>query len=273
MSSRSGSSTYLKRGLRHVISAVLLGSLLALQGCATHQNPDPIEGYNRKIFAFNEGLDDHVLKPVARGYKSVTPDFFRTAVTNFTNNLTDIWSAINLFLQGHPGNGATQIMRVSVNSVFGFGGLIDIATPMRLERQNEDFGQTLGVWGVPSGAYIVWPVLGSSTLRDSTGLPGDLYFSASTVMPSTAAANSARVVNIVNTRARLLDATDLLQDVALDKYAFVRDAYLQRRRNLIFNGDPPEEPDDQDDYSTYDSGAAEPAAVAPSGPRQDEVVR
>ena len=273
-----------------VVAGVLVSGLI-LQGCATQQNRDPLEAYNRKVFAFNDGLDQHVLKPAAEGYKAATPDFFRTAVTNFVNNLTDVWSAVNLFLQGHPGNGATQIMRVSVNTVFGLGGLIDMATPMRLERQSEDFGQTLGVWGVPSGAYIVWPVLGSSTFRDSVGLPADLYFSPSTVMATPAGANIARVTQLVNTRANVLGATDLLQDIALDKYSFVRDAYLQRRISLIYNGEPPEEEDVPYEDERYDEPEQKPTerpqSLAPSlhqgspvitvaeraGLRADEVVR
>jgi len=277
--------------IRTWVMTGLVATTLGLNGCATQQNPDPLESYNRKVFAFNDGLDQHVLKPAAEGYKAVTPEFFRTAVTNFVNNLTDVWSAVNLFLQGHPGNGATQIMRVSVNTVFGLGGLIDIATPMRLERQSEDFGQTLGVWGVPSGAYIVWPVLGSSTFRDSVGLPGDLYFSASTLMATPAGANIARVTQAVNARANVLGATDLLQDIALDKYSFFRDAYLQRRINLIYNGEPPDDdgaPYDEERYDlpeTKDPGT--PQSLAPSsgadwpvisvaereGLRADEVVR
>ncbi|MES2090503.1 MAG: VacJ family lipoprotein [Pseudomonadota bacterium] len=242
--------------VRGVGVAVLLASGL-LQGCATRQNPDPLESYNRKIFAFNETLDDAVLKPTATGYKAVTPQPVRTGISNFVGNLRDVWSAINLFLQGRPGEGATQLMRVSVNTTFGLAGFIDIATPMRLERQNEDFGQTLGTWGVKPGAYIVWPLLGPSTARDSVGLPAEVYyFSASTVMSTTAGANAATVVQLINTRAALLDATNLLDDVALDKYSFVRDGFLQRRQNQVYNGEPPE--DDEDEY------VPEPEAPPPS---------
>ncbi|RZI83001.1 MAG: VacJ family lipoprotein [Rubrivivax sp.] len=231
------------------LAATLVVSTVLLQGCATRQNPDPFESTNRKVFSFNESLDNAILKPVATGYKNVTPQVFRTAVSNFGGNLKDIWSAINLFLQGHPGDGATQIMRVSVNTTFGLAGLIDIATPMRLERQNEDFGQTLGVWGVKSGAYIVWPLLGPSTARDSVGIPGDFYFSASNLFPSPES-YAVGGLQLVNARAGLLDASNLLGDVALDRYSFVRDAYLQRRQNQIYNGEPPEEAYDDEDTPT-----------------------
>lgn len=225
--------------LSGVLAAVLV--MAALQGCATREKPDPLEPWNRKVFAFNETVDVHLLKPVAQGYRTVTPEPVRTAFTNFVGNIKDIWSTANLFLQGRFRDGTLGVIRVTVNTTFGLAGLIDIATPMQLERPNEDFGQTLGVWGVKPGAYIVWPLLGPSTLRDSVGLPGDLYFSASTLATYPREANVLRAAQLVNTRANLLDAGNLLDDVALDKYAFMRDAYLQRRQNLIYDGEPPEE--------------------------------
>jgi len=240
------------------LGGLLIVSTALLQGCATRQNPDPLEPMNRKVFSFNQALDDNLLKPVATSYKAVTPQPVRTAISNFGGNFKDLWSAINLFLQGHPGNGATQIMRVSVNTTFGLAGLIDIATPMRLERQNEDFGQTLGVWGVKPGAYIVWPLLGPSTLRDSVSIPGDLYFSPRLVINDDEAAMGVSILQVINARAGLLDVTNLLADVALDPYSFVRDAYLQRRQSQVYNGEPPEE--EEEDYDS------EPAA-APVAPQ------
>jgi phospholipid-binding lipoprotein MlaA len=252
------------------LAMVLMVSTALLQGCATRQNPDPLESMNRKVFSFNETLDDAVLKPVATGYKFVTPQPVRTAISNFGGNLKDIWSAINLFLQGHPGDGATQLMRVSVNSTFGLAGLIDIATPMRLERQSEDLGQTLGVWGVKPGAYIVWPFLGPSTLRDSVGIPGDLYFSATTVFGSSPDVYWVSALTLVNARAGVLDVSNLLGDVALDKYSFVRDAYLQRRQNQIYNGEPPEENDD--DYDNPPAPTAAPQSkLTPMGDQWPEI--
>ncbi|MGC4059539.1 MAG: VacJ family lipoprotein [Aquabacterium sp.] len=247
----------------------------ALQGCATPQNRDPMESWNRKVFSFNESLDENVLKPVATGYKNVTPEPVRTAFTNFVGNLKDAWSTVNLFLQGRFKDGTLGIMRVAMNSTFGLGGLIDIATPMQLDKPDEDFGQTLGVWGVKPGAYIVWPILGPSTVRDSFNIPGDFYFSASAVATYPREANILIAWQTINLRANLLDAGNLVNDVALDKYAFIRDAYLQRRQNLIYDGDPPdddpvEDPSKDDAPEPPASGASAPASaptpasVAPS---------
>ncbi|WP_235333867.1 VacJ family lipoprotein [Aquabacterium sp. NJ1] len=246
------------------LAAVLAGAVLlgALQGCATRQNPDPLESWNRKVFAFNETLDSSVLKPMAEGYKAATPEPVRTAFANFLSNIKDVWSTANLFLQGRFKDGTLGVIRVTVNSTFGLGGLIDIATPMQLDKPNEDFGQTLGVWGVKPGAYIVWPLLGPSTLRDSVGIPGDMYFSASTLATYPREANVLRVTQVVHTRASLLDAGNLIDDVALDKYAFIRDAYLQRRQNLIYNGDPPE---DEEPPEPPRQDLPEPPAVPASG--------
>ena len=236
--------------LRSAMACAGLAAVMALHGCATARNPDPLESWNRKVFSFNESLDENVLKPVATGYRNVTPEPVRTGFTNFVNNIKDIWSTANLFLQGRFTDGTLGIVRVSVNSTFGLLGLLDIASEMRIDRPNEDLGQTLGAWGMGPGAYIVWPVLGPSTARDSLGLPADMYFSAAKVAGETAREkNLLRLWSGINLRANLLNATDLLSDVALDKYAFVRDAYLQRRQNLIYEGDPPggdadEDPDD-----------------------------
>lgn len=254
MTQRMRSPVWVRTG---VLAAAFL-AVPALQGCATAQNKDPIEPWNRKVFAFNESVDTHVLKPVAEGYNAVTPEPVRTGVRNFFGNLRDVWSAVNLFLQGRMKDGAQGVMRVAMNSTFGIAGLIDIATPMRLERFNEDFGQTLGVWGVGPGAYIVWPLLGPSTLRDSVSIPGDLYFS-SVPTDDDGLMWGQVVLNSVSLRASLLNASSLVDDVALDKYAFLRDAYLQRRQNLIYEGDPPDEEDEPEDEPQ-----AEPAAAAAS---------
>lgn len=248
--------------MRMVARACALTSLatgaLMLQGCATTQNKDPLESFNRKVFSFNEAVDDAVLKPVATGYVAVTPKLMRTGVSNFVNNLKDVWSAINLVLQGRPGQAAQEVLRVGLNSTLGLAGFIDIAQPMGLERHNEDLGQTLAVWGVPQGAYLVLPFLGPSTTRDVADLAGSWYFSPSQLFREPRDANAVRVLTLVNTRAELLNASNLLGDIALDRYAFLRDAYLQRRLSLIYNGDPP----DDDDGVQYDDGTDEPAAPA-----------
>jgi len=247
------------------LAIVLAGAMLlaALQGCATRQSPDPLEPWNRKVFAFNETVDVYVLKPVAEGYKSVTPEPVRTAFSNFTSNIKDVWSTANLFLQGRFKDGTLGVIRVTVNTTFGLAGLIDIATPMQLDKPNEDFGQTLGVWGVKPGAYIVWPFLGPSTLRDSLSLPGDMYFSAATLGTYPRESNLLRAWQLINTRANLLAAGNLIDDVALDKYAFMRDAYLQRRQNLIYEGDPPEE-DEPPEPQRQDLPEAPASPAAPA---------
>jgi len=249
--------TCLKSVTRRLATVALV---LSLAACATTQNRDPLEPMNRKVFGFNEALDQIVIKPVATGYAAVVPSFVQTGFGNVINNLKDVWSAANLFLQGRPGEGAQEILRVGINTTMGLGGILDIATPMQMERHNEDLGQTLGVWGVPHGAYLVLPVLGPSTVRDAVGLPADLYFSPSVLFHQVPDINVARAVTVIHTRAQLLDATALMSDVALDKYAFVRDAYLQRRRNLIYNGDPPD-----DDLSLADEPSPPPTREAMVG--------
>ncbi|HEX5372666.1 MAG TPA: VacJ family lipoprotein [Aquabacterium sp.] len=223
------------------LASVALGAAMLLQGCATPQNRDPLESFNRKVFGFNEALDGAVIKPAAKGYATVVPEPVQTGVGNFINNLKDVWSAVNLLLQGQGAGAAEEVLRVGINTTLGMAGFVDVATSMRLDRHNEDLGQTLGVWGVPDGAYLVLPFFGPSTVRDTFALPADMYVSPSRLFREVRDVNGARVVQVLNTRAQLLSATDLMADVALDNYAFVRDAYLQRRRTMIYNGEPPEE--------------------------------
>ena len=267
--------TCLGRRARALACAVSLPVVLALSGCATAQSPDPLESWNRGVFSFNETVDVHVLKPVAEGYVKVTPQPVRTGVRNFFGNIGDVWSSVNLFLQGRLKEGAVSTMRVAVNSTLGLGGLIDLATPMRLDRFNEDLGQTLGVWGAPSGAYIVWPLMGPSSVRDSANIASSMTFSATTLIDGAREDNLARLLNVVSTRAAYLSATDLLDSVALDKYAFTRDAYLQRRQSLIDQGRTPAEVEEEEEAPEprYDlpeteeeAAAAAEAASAASAP-------
>jgi len=222
-----------------------------LAGCATTLNDvrggpgaklDPWENWNRKVFAFNEALDEKVLKPVATAYSNIVPELVRRGVDNFFGNFADAWSAVNNFLQGKGQAGIYDVMRVGTNTVFGLGGVLDVATEVGLEKTREDFGQTLGVWGMGTGAYIVWPVFGPSSVRDSIGLPMDI------------AASPATVIND--------GATRVLDDIALDKYTFVRDVYLQRRRSLVFDGDEPSPPP-EDPTAGDEAEAPAPAASAP----------
>ena len=255
------------RSARRSTVVTTLALAAVLQGCATRQQPDPYENWNRKVFAFNETVDENVLQPVARGYVNVTPEPVRAGVRNFFNNLRDVWSTVNLFLQGRFGEGATAIMRVSMNTTFGLAGLIDIATPMRLERPNEDLGQTLGVWGVGPGAYIVWPLLGSSTVRDSFDIPPTFAFGGSMLADGWKAEMAVTGLNVISLRADLLAAGNLVNDIALDKYAFMRDAYLQRRQNLIYNGEPPDsDGDGEEDEEPFVDESKESAAPEGAAP-------
>lgn len=221
---------------------VLLGS-----GCATTNNPnDPLEGYNRAMFSFNDAADRTVAQPVAKAYKAVTPQFVRTGVSNFFSNISDLWSGINQLLQGRIEAGAASIMRVAINTTFGLGGFLDVSTEMRLPTEKSDFGQTLGKWGVGAGPYVVLPLLGPSTLRDTAGLPADVYGNLWGYKDPVWVRNSGVGLNIVNTRAKYLDAGNLLEDAALDKYSFVRDAYLQRRKSQIDGTTESKQTDDGD---------------------------
>ena len=248
------------RGLRALL-ALFAAALMA--GCAGAPKQDPLEPWNRKVFAFNEAVDGAVLAPTARAYRSVVPQPVRTGLNNFFANVGDAWSAVNLVLQGRFTDGLSDMMRFGTNTVLGLGGFLDIATEMGLERHGEDFGQTLGKWGVPPGPYIVWPVLGSSTLRDSAALPLDLQAAPETFFNPARARNQLTLTHLIDTRASLLQASRLLDEIALDKYGFVRDAYLQRRRSLVYDGEPPEE--DEEDVGPPPAAPAAPApAPAPA---------
>ena len=215
---------------------------------------DPLERNHRAVFGFNDALDRAVLEPLARGYQNVVPELVRQGVTNVFGNFADGWSAINQALQGKGEAAATMTMRVVTNSFFGIGGLFDVASDLGMERQSEDFGQTLGYWGVPAGAYFVWPVLGPSTIRDSVGRPLDMAWSPSLAVEHGQTALALSMLNLVDTRANLLSASKVLDGIALDRYTFVRDAYLARRRNQVYDGNPPEQPEPAD----------EPTAPAPA---------
>ncbi|MBP9063532.1 MAG: VacJ family lipoprotein [Aquabacterium sp.] len=266
------------RRARACLCVLSVPVVLMVSGCATRHSPDPLESWNRDVFAFNDSVDVHVLKPLAEGYVKVTPDPVRTGVRNFFGNISDVWTSVNLFLQGRFKDGAASTMRVMVNSTLGLGGLIDLSTPMRLDRYREDLGQTLGVWGMPSGPYLVWPIMGPSTVRDSASIVGDTYFSATTLFDGAREDNLVRLLNGVSTRAAYLSATDLVDQVALDKYAFTRDAYLQRRQSLIDEGQSSHNEDAEEDEAPQprydlpeaeaeaDAGAAAAPASAASAP-------
>ncbi len=236
------SNAVLPRGLygssrRRCANAMVAASAcLVLSGCATgpDANPrDPWEPFNRQVNGFNEAVDGAVLKPVATVYRDVTPDPVRTGVSNFFENLRDAWSFVNASLQLRPREAAENFLRFNVNTFFGLGGVLDIASEMGIERTRLDFGQTLGRWGVPSGPYLVLPIFGPSSVRDAAGFTiesrGDLVQGVSDV----GMRNSLTVLRAVETRANLLRASAMLEGAALDKYSFTRDFYLQRRQTQI----------------------------------------
>jgi phospholipid-binding lipoprotein MlaA len=206
------------------------------------RNPkDPFEPFNRKIYAFNDAIDNAVLKPVATAYRDYVPEVVRAGVGNFLGNFSDAWSTVNHLLQGKVQTGMEMFMRVAVNSVLGLGGLLDVSSEMGLERRDEDFGQTLGWWGMPAGPYLVWPLLGPSSVRETVAMPLDRGIGPGLVINDTGATAGLALIGVVDTRAGLLRASRLLGDVALDPYVFLRDAYLARRRNLVWDGNPPDE--------------------------------
>lgn len=204
---------------------------------------DPWEPFNRKVHAFNESLDDAVLRPVATVWRDVVPDPLRTVVGNVFGNVEDAWSALNQLLQAKPGPAVTMTVRFAVNTVVGLGGVLDVASEMGLERQSEDLGQTLGRWGVGAGPYLVLPLIGPKSLRDAAAWPIDRMVSLPGVVDDTAWRWSLTGVEVVHNRANLLGASALMEQIALDRYTFTRDGYLARRRNLVHDGEPPEEDD------------------------------
>jgi phospholipid-binding lipoprotein MlaA len=229
--------------VRALAGRLLLCASLVLAGCAgTPRNPDdPWEGFNRATFSFNEGLDRYFLKPVAQGYDAVTPTPVRAGIGNFFANIEDLWIGINNLLQGKPGQAASDAGRFLVNSTVGVFGLIDVATPMGLDKHNEDFGQTLAVWGVGDGPYVVLPVFGPRNLRDSAGLGVDMYFDQLEEVNPVSARNVLFGARVIDKRASFLPAEQVLDQAALDKYSYLRSAYQQRRRNLVYDGRPPRE--------------------------------
>jgi phospholipid-binding lipoprotein MlaA len=250
-------------------AALLLG--LALGGCATTTggpaNPaDPWEGFNRKVYAFNDAVDRAVLEPVARGYRDTVPQLVRTGVDNLLGNIRDIWSTVNHFLQGKPATGFPMGMRVLTNTLFGLGGLLDPATEMGMPRRSEDLGQTLGVWGVGPGPYLVLPFLGPSTVRDTAGFIVDRQFSPSRLPSQDADRYAVTALEVITTRAALLGTTQMLGQVALDRYALMRDGYLARRRDQVYDGAPPMEFFDDDGFEDEERAPQAPEPVPMPAP-------
>jgi phospholipid-binding lipoprotein MlaA len=229
------------------ITALLLAVLLS--GCATvsgQRDPkDPWESMNRTTHAFNEALDDAILKPMVTGYVNVAPAWVREGVNNFFGNLEDVGNGLNNILQGKPKEGVSDLGRFAVNSVIGIFGLWDIASPLGLAKHDEDFGQTLGLWGVPSGPYLVLPLLGPSSARDGPARIVDpQFFFYTYAIDDNVVGWFVWGVDKFRARANLLQAGDLIDAAALDKYLFIRDAWLQRRQNMVYDGSPPRPKED-----------------------------
>ena len=224
--------------------ASVLLMLFVLSGCASGANVnarDPLEPLNRGVFKFNDAVDTAVLKPVATLYRDVTPVPVRQGVGNFFGNLKDAWSFVNNALQLKGQAAVESLVRFGVNTFIGLGGALDVATEMGIEKHTKDFGHTLGYWGVAPGPYLVLPLLGPSTLRDTVALSVDLQGDIVANITHVPTRNTVTAVRAVDTRESLLDATTMLEEMALDKYTFTRDAFLQLRRSAIFDGNPPDE--------------------------------
>lgn len=227
---------------RRVGVALVVCGVALISGCAAPgvNTKDPYEGFNRAMFSVNEGLDRAVAKPLAKTYDTVAPLPVKVGVSNFFGNAGDLWIGLNNGLQGKASDGASDIGRLLINSTIGIFGLFDVASELGLEKHDEDFGQTLGRWGVADGAYLFFPVVGPRTVRDTGGFILDTF--ADPVgwgIDGIPVRNSARVLRFVDIRASLLPSDKVVEEAALDKYSYIRDAYLQRRRNLIFDGRPP----------------------------------
>ena len=229
-----------------LLLTVLLTACASIQQTERVAKVDPFERVNRAVFSFNETADEYVIKPVAEAYRFVLPEFVRTGVTNFFSNINDVLIAANNLLQGKPSNAASDIGRFLVNSTIGILGLFDVATDMGLDKNREDFGQTLGVWGVADGPYMVLPFLGASNVRDTVGLVVDMEtdFMLNTNKLDSDEKLAVNGLRVINRRADLLDAGQLLEDAAFDKYSFVRDGYIQRRRSQVYDGEPPLSPEE-----------------------------
>ena len=229
-----------------LLLTVLLTACASIQQTERVAKIDPFERVNRAVFSFNETADEYVIKPVAEAYRFVLPEFVRTGVTNFFSNINDVLIAANNLLQGKPSNAASDIGRFLVNSTIGILGLFDVATDMGLDKNREDFGQTLGVWGVADGPYMVLPFFGASNVRDTVGLVVDMEtdFMLNTNKLDSDEKLAVNGLRVINRRADLLDAGQLLEDAAFDKYSFVRDGYIQRRRSQVYDGEPPPIPEE-----------------------------
>ena len=252
---------------KRVVFVALLATL-SVSGCTTvpgDRDPrDPWESYNRTIYKFNDGADKAVLKPVAKAYRFVTPKFVRVGVSNFFSNLDDVTVFFNDMFQGKFRRAVADGGRFVINTTFGLGGLIDVAGVAGAPKHYEDFGQTLGVWGMGPGPYFMLPLLGPSSTRDASGRVVDIFFAPGNYVRNVNAARGAYVLNVVNVRSNLLDTEKVLDEAAVDRYSFLRDAYLQRRESLVYDGNPPKKADQE--FDDFD----EPEKYVPGKPKAPE---
>lgn len=236
--------------IKHIHQTLPALSLLFCSACTTIEvaDPeDPFESYNRSMYAFNDNLDTYAIKPVAEGYKAITPDIVDTGISNFFSNIDDIVVVINDLFQFKFHQALSDTSRIVFNTVLGLGGLIDVASEFGLPKHNEDFGQTLGYWGVGSGPYLVLPLIGPSNIRDTGGFSVDtLAFDPLANIPDKTERYGAIGLKYIDIRADLLSATNVIDETAVDRYAFTRDAWKQRRKNLIYDGNPPAGPSDEE---------------------------
>ncbi|MGF6767915.1 phospholipid-binding lipoprotein MlaA [Paraburkholderia sp. GAS199] len=242
---------------RQIKALMVLLLAIGLSACASEANRkpgDPLEPMNRAIFSFNDGLDKYVARPVAVGYTKVTPQPIRTAISNFFSNIGDLGNFANDLLQLKFTDATEDLVRVALNSTFGLGGLLDWASPAGLPKHHQDFGLTLGHYGVSAGPYLVLPLFGPSSVRDSSQWIFSYFTAPTTYLPADVTVPLFGA-NFISSRADLLGATNLLSEAALDKYAFVRDAYTQRRKSLL---------NENSTVPNYDDGD-EPAGPAPTG--------
>ena len=238
-----------KWGISSLRMVAVLSLVIFVSGCASNRyaedERDPWQGFNRSMYTFNDSLDRAILKPAAKGYQAITPDFVERGVRNFFSNLEDVSVAVNNLLQGKVGDATSDVGRILVNTTIGLLGLFDVASPMGLRKHEEDFGQTLGTWGLSSGPYVVWPIFGPSTLRDTPSLVVDriLLNPLTYVELKTGERIAIIALDVVSVRAELLSLEETVEDISTDDYTLIRGAYLDRREFLIHDGAPPTDTD------------------------------
>lgn len=234
--------------VRRALGLLAVVAGLALSGCATTGGGrayDPFEPVNRAMYAINEPIDRNLIKPIAQAYVDYVPSIIRTGISNYFNNIDDLFSAVNGLLQGKLDKAGNDMGRVMINTIPGILGLIDVASDLGIPRGNEDFGQTFGFWGIPQGPYLFVPLVGPTTVRDGTGFVLRVLWSPTTEIRDVALRNVIYGLGGVDLRAQALGATSLIDEASLDPYTFVRRAYLQRREYLVYDGSPPPPKDDE----------------------------